>query len=105
MLYHCCAESAPIIIANGGSSGIYPDQTYTAYADAANSSALPLALLCDLQLTKDSQGICRTGWNLADSTNVTNLDPSSYNIRGEAVHGYFSVDYTQTQLLVNTTGM
>ena len=103
------AETAPIVIANGGSSGIYPDQTYTAYNDAVNSTALPLGLLCDLQLTKDNQGICRQGWNLSETTNITIIltntsVQSTYVIQGQSLTGYFSVDYTSKQLQ-NLTGV
>jgi hypothetical protein len=96
-----------VIIANGGTSGLYPDQTLPAYTDAINTSSLPLSLSCDLQLTKDNLGICRTGLNLTHSTlspyfNVTN----TYIVDGVPVFGYFSVDYTLAELLSsNTTGM
>lgn len=103
------AETAPIVIANGGSSGIYPDQTSTSYNDAVNSTALPLALLCDLQLTKDNKGICRQGWNLSETTNITIIltntsVQSTYVIQGQSLTGYFSVDYTSKQLQ-NLTGV
>lgn len=93
----------PLVIANGGSSGIFPGQTDPAYYDAANSTKFPMAFLCDLQLTKDNLGICRTGWNLSASTNLTNIltnlsVPSTYVIQGVAQTGYFSVDFNLTQL-------
>ena len=102
------AELVPLVIANGGSSGIYPDQTDPAYYDAANSTAFPLAFLCDLQLTKDNLGVCRTGWNLSQSTNLTNIltntsTMSTYVIQGVAETAYFSVDFNLTQLN-QTTG-
>lgn len=99
--------ATPLIIANGGTSGLYPDQTYPAYTDAINTSSLPLSLLCDLQLTKDNLGICRTGLNLTQSTlspyfNVTN----TYIVDGVPVFGYFSVDYILAELLSpNTTAI
>lgn len=92
--------AAPLIIANGGTSGLYPDQTAFAYQDALNTSSQPLALLCDLQLTKDNLGICRTGLNLTTSTFSTNYNVSStYIVNGVPTHGYFSVDYMQADLL------
>lgn len=72
-----------------------------------NTSSLPLSLLCDLQLTKDNLGICRTGLNLTYSAaspyfNVTN----TYIVDGAPLFGYFSVDYTLAELQSpNTTGM
>lgn len=97
-----------MIIANGGSSGIYPGQTDPAYFDAVNSTKFPMAFLCDLQLTKDNFGVCRTGWNLSVSTNLTNIltnasAPSTYVIQGVPQTGYFSVDFNLTQLN-QTTG-
>jgi hypothetical protein len=71
-------------------------------------SSQPLALLCDLQLTKDNLGICRTGLNLTISTFSTNYNVSStYVVNGVPTHGYFSVDYMQADLLNPnfTTGM
>jgi hypothetical protein len=100
--------AAPLIIANGGTSGLYPDQTLFAYQDALNTSSQPLALLCDLQLTKDNLGICRTGLNLTTSTFSYKYNVSStYVVNGVPTHGYFSVDYMQADLLNPnfTTGM
>ncbi|KAG0561173.1 hypothetical protein KC19_9G042500 [Ceratodon purpureus] len=96
-------QGPPLIIANGGSSGMFPDQTDPAYYDAANSSKIPLAMLCDLQLTKDNLGVCRTGWNLSASTNLTNIltntsVPSTYVIQGVSRTGFFSVDFNLTEL-------
>jgi len=92
--------AAPLIIANGGTSGLYPDQTLFAYQDALNTSSQPLALLCDLQLTKDNLGICRTGLNLTTSTFSYKYNVSStYVVNGVPTHGYFSVDYMQADLL------
>ncbi len=102
------AGAAPLIIANGGTSGLYPDQTAFAYQDALNTSSQPLALLCDLQLTKDNLGICRTGLNLTTSTFSYKYNVSStYVVNGVPTHGYFSVDYMQADLLNPnfTTGM
>jgi len=109
LYYIGVAELPPLVIANGGSSGIFPSQTDPAYYDAANSTKFPMAFLCDLQLTKDNLGVCRTGWNLSASTNLTNIltnlsVPSTYVIQGVAQTGYFSVDYNLTQLN-QTTGM
>lgn len=97
------ADLVPLIVANGGSSGLYPDQTDQAYADAANSTAFPVAFLCDLQLTKDNFGICRTGWNLSSSTNLTSIltntsAMSTYVIQGASQTAYFSVDFNLSEL-------
>lgn len=102
------AGRPPLVIANGGSSGLFPDQTGPAYSTALRSSVDGTLLLCDLQLTKDFKGICRTGLDLTAST-VLNLDPgrldfnlTTYEVNGQAVRGVFSVDLTFKQ--INETG-
>lgn len=95
----------PLVIARGGSSGLFPDQTPAAYVFAATFS-LPSfsALMCDLQMTKDGIGICRTGIDLGLSTTVSTIFPnlsSVYSVNGVPTKGYFSVDLTSIQALEN----
>jgi hypothetical protein len=92
------------VIANGGFSGLYPDQSSTAYYEALYQSLPGVALSCDLQLAKASnpslaaigEGICRTGLDLGASTNIAialpNLTTTSHIVNGENVTGYFAVD-------------
>lgn len=103
----CCgAEGPPLVIANGGTSGLYPDQTLRAYRDAANSTSSPLALLCDLMISKDNFGICRPGFFLEMSTNTTSYPAtakrSTYSGYGQNLTGYFANDFTLAELLTVT---
>jgi hypothetical protein len=99
----------PLVIARGGSSGIFPDHTLVAYAFALNYS-LPrsTAIFCDLQLTKDGYGLCRTGLDLALSTTINITFPNlvnTYNVNGDPTTGFFSIDVTAAQVFNNLTGM
>ncbi|XP_024364642.1 glycerophosphodiester phosphodiesterase GDPDL7 isoform X2 [Physcomitrium patens] len=101
-------KGPPLVIANGGTSGLYPDQTLRAYRDAANSTSSPLALLCDLMISKDNFGICRPGFFLEMSTNTTSYPAtakrSTYSGYGQNLTGYFANDFTLAELLT-VTGM
>lgn len=99
--------SPPLVIARGGSSGMFPDQSAPAYAFAAAFSLVSnTALMCDLQLTKDGRGMCRTGLNLDPSTDVSFKYPSllkTYDVNGVSTTGFFSIDLSATQALDNLT--
>ncbi|KAH7373435.1 hypothetical protein KP509_17G055600 [Ceratopteris richardii] len=100
--------SAPLVIAHGGSSGIFPDQTIAAYATAAAFSLPTTALFCDLQLTKDAIGICRTGIDLGTSTTINSSFPtlaSKYIVNGVLVQGFFSIDLAASLVLQNLTAI
>ncbi|MCO5615121.1 hypothetical protein L7F22_069410 [Adiantum nelumboides] len=94
----------PLVIAHGGSSGVFPDQTSAAYLFAASFSLPSSALFCDLQLTKDGFGICRTGIDLRVSTTINSTFPdleSVYSVNGVRTQGFFSIDLTASQVLNN----
>lgn len=94
--------SAPLVIARGGSSGLFPDQTVPAYLDALNNSLSSIALMCDLQLTKDAKSICRTGLDLSNSTNInqtTSTGEKQYIVNGKIIQGFFAIDYTAAEIL------
>ncbi|KAL3675257.1 hypothetical protein R1sor_025205 [Riccia sorocarpa] len=100
----------PLVIANGGTSGLYPDQTFPAYADALNYSLPGVAFSCDLQLVNTTtgfqQGICRTGLDLSLSTNVNFIFPErnrTYIIDGMNVTGWFAPDFTSDEILNNVS--
>lgn len=97
----------PLVIARGGTSGLFPDQTQYAYLFAMNNSLPGTALLCDLQLTKDSVGICRTNIDLGASTVINVTLPNyftEYTVNGVPTQGFFSIDLTGVQAL-NLTAM
>ncbi|CAM6100181.1 unnamed protein product [Calypogeia fissa] len=94
---------APVVIANGGNSGLYPDQTLPAYYDALLYGLSGIVISCDLQVapTFDSalavtgQGICRTGLNLQNSTTIAINGPQFNTTRivnGQSITGFFAID-------------
>ncbi|XP_051128603.1 glycerophosphodiester phosphodiesterase GDPDL4-like [Andrographis paniculata] len=94
----------PIVIARGGFSGVFADSSEYAYRlaqlYAPNSQAL-----CNVQLTKDGIGVCLADIKLDNASNINVIYSdrnSSYNVNGEQVIGWFSVDFTLDELaLVN----
>ncbi|XP_073004059.1 glycerophosphodiester phosphodiesterase GDPDL7-like [Typha latifolia] len=98
--------SAPSVIARGGYSGLFPESSQYAYQFAISTSLKEVVLLCDLQLTKDGAGICRSNLRLDNSTNIATVFPKGkkkYTVNGEAIIGWFSVDFTSDQLYNNVT--
>ncbi|KAK9689421.1 hypothetical protein RND81_09G058600 [Saponaria officinalis] len=93
--------SLPLVIARGGFSGLFPDSSSYAYNMAMMTSVPDLVLWCDVQLTKDSVGICLPSIMLNNGTNVDMVYPgqaNSYVIDGAKRNGYFSIDFTLKQL-------
>ncbi|KAK8295292.1 hypothetical protein V6Z12_D05G055000 [Gossypium hirsutum] len=87
----------PLVIARGGFTGLFPESSVTAIDMALSSAASDLAVLCNLQLTKDSVGLCVTSLNLENTTNIEDSFPNAsktYKINGEDVKGYFAMDYS-----------
>jgi hypothetical protein len=61
---------------------------------------------CDVRLTKDGDGICLPSINMDNCTMIDNVFPEgkkTYNVNGVSTVGWFSVDYTSTDLLPNVT--
>ncbi|KAJ4981179.1 hypothetical protein NE237_032016 [Protea cynaroides] len=92
--------NAPLVVARGGFSGLFPDSSYAAYYLALTTSLSDVILWCDVQLTKDGAGICFPTLNLANSSDISNVykDSKVYLVGGELVRGWFSVDYTLKNL-------
>ncbi|XP_057508474.1 glycerophosphodiester phosphodiesterase GDPDL6-like [Actinidia eriantha] len=96
--------SEPVVIARGGYSGLFPDSSKFAFQFAKNTSLPNVILFCDLQLTKDGQGICLTSLQLDNSTTISFVFPNeqkSYSVNGHSVPGWFALDYTYHQLHEN----
>lgn len=96
----------PLVIARGGLSGLFPDHTTNAYEVAMNNSLPTVVLFCDVQLTKDGKGICRTDLRLDNSTDIAELfknQKNSYIVNGKNITGWFSVDFTFEQILSNVS--
>lgn len=99
---------APLVIARGGLSGLFPDQTLAAYNAALNNSLNDAVMYCDLQLSKDGFGICRSDLRLENSTTIASVIPkqeNTYVVNGNNISGYFSIDYTADFLLANISAI
>ncbi|XP_047178967.1 glycerophosphodiester phosphodiesterase GDPDL3-like [Vigna umbellata] len=98
------AGNPPLVIARGGFSGIFPDSSDSAYLFAVIASLKNVILWCDVQLTKDSLGICVPDLKLENATNIAQIakyKSSTYPVNGVITSGYFSVDYTLKELRSN----
>ncbi|KAG0483232.1 hypothetical protein HPP92_011316 [Vanilla planifolia] len=99
--------SPPIVVARGGFSGVFPESSQYAYQFAMSPTTVKdVVLFCDLQLTKDSIGICKNDLRLDNSSNIASVFPkrgNTYKVNGQAVHGWFSVDFTADELFSNVT--
>lgn len=98
--------SPPLAIARGGFSGLFPDSSQFGYQFALSSSLPDVVLFCDLQLSSDNFGFCKTGLALDNSTLIAEVFPKkdkTYKVNGEDVHGWFSVDFTSDQLIQNVS--
>ncbi|BAT80644.1 hypothetical protein VIGAN_03023900 [Vigna angularis var. angularis] len=91
----------PLVVARGGFSGMFPDSSGNAYNLAVVTCGPDVYVWCDVQLTKDSVGICLPDINLLNSTYINIPYPNqtvSYSVNGVVTTGYFSLDYTMKQL-------
>ncbi|KAL9690133.1 hypothetical protein QQ045_010528 [Rhodiola kirilowii] len=94
--------AAPLVIARGGFSGIFPDSSTNAYAFVALTSSPDTVLYCDVQLTKDGVGVCLPSLKLENSTNIDRVyttRKSKYLVNGVSSTGYFPNDFTLDELL------
>ncbi|KAL5983229.1 hypothetical protein ACLOJK_017313 [Asimina triloba] len=102
------AGEAPLVVARGGYSGVFPDSSQYAFDFAISTSVHNSALLCDLQFTKDGAGLCRTDLRLDNSTNIVDVFPEgkkTYKVNGESVTGWFGIDYISDDLLTNVSAI
>ncbi|KAL3503575.1 hypothetical protein ACH5RR_038024 [Cinchona calisaya] len=87
---------APLVIARGGFSGLFPDSSFNAYALAVSTSLANVVLWCDVQLTKDAAGICFPHLNLDNATDIDIVFKNrrtTYIVNGVTTTGWFSIDY------------
>ncbi|XP_042503859.1 glycerophosphodiester phosphodiesterase GDPDL7-like [Macadamia integrifolia] len=97
---------SPVVIARGGFTGIFPDSSSYAYQFAVSTSLPEVILYCDLQLTKDGQGLCQSEIQLDNSTTIASTYPQggkTYNVNGKDLHGWFALDFTSDLLFNNVT--
>uniref|UniRef100_A0ACD5Z969 Uncharacterized protein n=1 Tax=Avena sativa TaxID=4498 RepID=A0ACD5Z969_AVESA len=96
----------PLVIARGGFSGLFPESSPAAYQFAMATGLPEVVLYCDLQLSSDGIGICRSGLKLDKSTLISEVFPKrdkTYKLGNEDVHGWFLLDFTADELLNNVT--
>ncbi|XP_052168899.1 glycerophosphodiester phosphodiesterase GDPDL4-like isoform X2 [Oryza glaberrima] len=90
--------NAPLVIAKGGFSGVFPDSSEYAFAFA---SSFHTSLWCDVQLTKDGVGICLRDLLMQNCTDITEIYPEgmkTYLINGAQKTGWLPVDYNMSSL-------
>ncbi|KAL9339559.1 hypothetical protein Peur_068574 [Populus x canadensis] len=96
----------PSVIARGGFSGLFPESSDFANQMALATSLSGVAVLCNLQLTKDGVGICQGDIRLDNTTNIAMVfekGSKTYKVNGQDITGWFAIDFTADQLLANVS--
>ncbi|PWZ14245.1 Glycerophosphodiester phosphodiesterase GDPDL4 [Zea mays] len=99
--YKTLSGAAPLVVAKGGFSGVFPDSSQGAYSFAMITSAPDTAMWCDVQLTKDGVGVCLRDINMKNCTSVDQAYPErkrTYVIDGVRKTGWFVSDFTIAEL-------
>ncbi|PQQ11175.1 glycerophosphodiester phosphodiesterase GDPDL3 [Prunus yedoensis var. nudiflora] len=92
---------APLVIARGGFSGLFPGFSSAAYSLALATSVPDVVLWCDVQLTKDGAGICFPDLLLNNNSDIQDVfakKDKTYLVNGVSTSGWFTVDYTFSDL-------
>ncbi|KAG6423851.1 hypothetical protein SASPL_114255 [Salvia splendens] len=92
---------APLVVARGGFSGIFPDSSLNAYFAAVQTGLQDLVLWCDVQLTKDGIGICFPDVRLENASDIDLVYPkrrNTYVLNGVSTPGWFSLDFNLKDL-------
>ncbi|XP_020681004.1 glycerophosphodiester phosphodiesterase GDPDL3 [Dendrobium catenatum] len=92
---------APVVIANGGFSGLFPGSSLDAFSFALIASSTDTISWCDVRLTKDSIAVCLPNLKLDNCTDIASIYPQGkkdYPVNGALTQGWFSVDYTMKDL-------
>ncbi|KAL0310969.1 UNVERIFIED_CONTAM: Glycerophosphodiester phosphodiesterase GDPDL3 [Sesamum angustifolium] len=90
--------AAPLVIARGGFSGIFPDSSFYAYSLAVQTSLTNVHVWCDVQLTKDGAGICFPDIRLENSSDIDNVYKNrrnTYVVNGVSTQGCETKDLTR----------
>ncbi|XP_052165142.1 glycerophosphodiester phosphodiesterase GDPDL3-like [Oryza glaberrima] len=99
--YKTLSGKAPLVIAKGGFSGVFPDSSQNAYVFALSSTSGDTTLWCDVQLTKDGVGICLRDLLMNNCTSIKQAYPAgekAYIVNGQRSKGWFPIDYTISSL-------
>ncbi|KAA8523599.1 hypothetical protein F0562_010022 [Nyssa sinensis] len=100
-LWQTLNGNAPLVIAHGGFSGLFPDSSSIAYNLAVATSLPNVILWCNVQLTKDRAGICFPNLRLENASDIASVFPNNsntYSVNGVVMNGWFSVDFTLNEL-------
>lgn len=92
---------APLVIARGGFSGLFPGFSSVALNLALLTSVPDVVLWCDVQLTKDGAGICFPDLLLNNNSDIEGVfakKDKTYLVNGVSTQGWFTVDYTLNDL-------
>ncbi|CAF1901784.1 unnamed protein product [Brassica napus] len=92
---------APLVIASGGFSGLFPDSILDAYKLAMQTSVPGAVLWCDVQLTKDDFGMCYPDLKLNNHSTIESVYPKrrkSYLVNGVPTNGWFTIDFSLRDL-------
>ncbi|GAB2230017.1 hypothetical protein Droror1_Dr00014273 [Drosera rotundifolia] len=93
--------NAPLVVARGGFSGMFPDSSIFAFNLAVQLSVSNVILWCDVQLTKDEVGVCFPDLTMDNSSSLAaaeNLKQNTYDVNGDPVSGHFFIDATFNDL-------
>ncbi|CAL1354039.1 unnamed protein product [Linum trigynum] len=93
--------NSPIVVARGGFSGLVPDSSSAAYQLTQLTSAPDAVFWCDLQLSKDSFGLCLPDVKLDNSTDIAQVyqgRQNTYAVNGVRQTGWFAMDFNSTDL-------
>uniref|UniRef100_A0A5B6Z4K6 glycerophosphodiester phosphodiesterase n=1 Tax=Davidia involucrata TaxID=16924 RepID=A0A5B6Z4K6_DAVIN len=100
-LWQTLNGDAPLVIARGGFSGLFPDSSSNAYLIALSTSLPNVISWCDVQLTKDGAGICFPDLRLDNASDIKFFfgnKSNTYSVNGAPMQGFFSVDFTLNEL-------
>ncbi|KAG1364248.1 hypothetical protein COCNU_11G010750 [Cocos nucifera] len=93
--------NAPVVMAKGGFSGLFPDSSVAAYKLTYIAGSSDTISWCDVRLTKDGVGICLPELTINNGTNIQVVYPqgeNNYLVNGVPTSGWFSVDYSMKDL-------
>ncbi|MCD7456282.1 hypothetical protein HAX54_031119 [Datura stramonium] len=92
----------PFVVANGGFSGLYPQQSDIAFSQSIIYGKGGTVLLCDLHMSRNRQGFCLSQLNLQNTTNAADAFPNrrkTYIVNGKELQGWFALDFTSDEML------
>ncbi|KAL8131694.1 hypothetical protein AgCh_007580 [Apium graveolens] len=101
-LWQTLKGDAPLVIAHGGFSGIFPHSSSYAYNFALQTGLPNTVLWCDVQLTSDGFGVCLPDLLLNNGSNTADVFANknkTYLVNGISTTGLFTVDFTLNDLL------